>query len=409
MTLITIAPLETLTISILVLYIGMFLNQKIYLLSDNNIPPAVTGGVLFSALAALAHAFADIKLSFDMQIRDFLLLVFFSTIGLSAKFNVLVRGGKALALLVGVAFVFLVLQDVVGIIIATIFGVHPGYGLIAGSVSFAGGHGTAIAWGNVAEEAGLHSARELGIAFATFGLVAGGIVGGPIAKYLLKKYQLQGSAATQSVTETDTAQRTPHQQTPQQLTAGNLRTILGVLLVLALCVQIGQSVNDLLVSRGFLLPGFLTAMLAGIVLTNLADICRVSLHPITVSKFGEVALNIFLSMSLMSMDLSALADSIAPVTVVLLIQTLVMTLFAVFIVFRVMGRDYDAVVIASGFSGLGLGATPVAIANMDAITTRYGASVKAFLIVPLVGAFFIDLMNAATIKFFIGMFEYLPH
>lgn len=397
---IVISPAETLILSILVLYAGMYLNKKIALLGDNNIPPAVTGGVLFSILTAIAYQAADIKLNFDMQIRDLLLLVFFSTIGLSAKFNVLLRGGKALALLVAVAFVFLILQDIIGIAIAMAFGYHPAYGLIAGSISFAGGHGTAIAWGTEAEAAGLHAARELGIAFATFGLVAGGIVGGPIAKWLLNTYQIRGESASPKTTDGD-----PLQPTSSLSAASNLRTLLGVVLVLTLCIQIGHSANEALLAQGVLLPGFLTAMLAGILLTNIADSCKVSLHPFTVSKFGEVALNIFLSMSLMSMEFSALAHAIAPVTIALLIQTLAMTLFAVFVVFRVMGRDYDAVVIASGFSGLGLGATPVAIANMDAITMRYGASIKAFLVVPLVGAFFIDLLNAAAIKFFIGIIQ----
>ena len=398
MTLININPAETLTISILVLYGGMYLNEKIALLSENNIPPAVTGGVLFSIFTAIAYQVADIKLNFDMQIRDILLLVFFTTIGLAAKFNVLVRGGKALAMLVAIAFVFLVLQDVIGIAIATAFGYKPAYGLIAGSISFAGGHGTAIAWGAEAEAAGLTAARELGIAFATFGLVAGGIIGGPIAKWLLKTYQLQGPIAA-----TTTTAESEQQRLASQSAAGQLRTILGVLLVLALCIQIGQSVNTYVSDKGVLLPGFLTAMLAGIVLTNLADLCKISLHPVTVSKFGEVALNIFLSMSLMSMEFSTLAQAITPVAIALLLQTLAMTLFAIFVVFRLMGRDYDAVVIASGFAGLGLGATPVAIANMDAITMRYGPSLKAFLVIPLVGAFFIDLLNAATIKFFIGL------
>jgi ESS family glutamate:Na+ symporter len=401
MTLITLAPVETLTLSILVLYVGMYLNAKVSLLGDNNIPAAVTGGILFSCMTALAYQFTDIRLSFDMQIRDILLLVFFSTIGLAAKFKVLVHGGKALALLVGISFVCIVLQDVIGIAIAMAFGHHPAYGLVAGSIAFTGGHGTAIAWGNVADEAGLHAARELGIAFATFGLIAGGLVGGPIAKWLIKTHRLQGPGDIQQSAEAPTAT----QQLAQLSAAGQLRTILGVLLVLALCVQIGRSANTLLGTHGLLLPSFLMAMLAGILLTNLADLGKVSLHPITVSKFGEVALNLFLSMSLMSMEFSSLANVIAPVTLVLVVQTFVMVLFAVFVVFRVMGRDYDAAVIASGFAGLGLGATPVAIANMDAITLRYGPSLKAFLIVPLVGAFFIDLLNAATIKTFISIIK----
>ena len=175
-----------------------------------------------------------------------------------------------------------------------------------------------------------------------------------------------------------------------------------MILVLAVCVALGDSVNRFLFERGVLLPGFLTAMFVGIVITNLSDVLRFEIHPVTIEKFGEVALNVFLAMSLMSMQLWSLATAVGPILVVLMAQMLVITALVVFVVFRVMGRDYDACVISGGFVGLGLGATPVAIANMDAVTTRFGPSPKAFLVVPLVGAFFIDILNALVIKFFIG-------
>ena len=185
--------------------------------------------------------------------------------------------------------------------------------------------------------------------------------------------------------------------------AGELFNILTAILVLAVCVAVGDTVNRFLFAQGVLLPGFLTAMLVGIVITNLSDTFKFQIHPRTIDKFGEVSLNIFLAMSLMSMKLWSLAGAAGPILLVLMAQMLMITLFAVFIVFRVMGRDYDASVISSGFVGLGLGATPVAIANMDAVTTRFGPSPKAFLVVPLVGAFFIDIMNAFVIKGFIGV------
>lgn len=180
-------------------------------------------------------------------------------------------------------------------------------------------------------------------------------------------------------------------------------TILTAILVLAICIAVGDTVNRFLFNRGVLLPGFLTSMFVGIVITNVSDALDLELHPGTIDKFGEVALNIFLAMSLMSMRLWTLADAAAPILVVLMVQMLVITLFVVFIVFRAMGRDYDAGVISTGFVGLGLGATPVAIANMDAVTMRFGPSTKAFLVVPLVGAFFVDILNAVIIKFFIGI------
>ncbi len=393
----TVAPIHVLMLSVLVLYVGLYLNRKIRILADNYIPPAITGGLICSAIVAAVYALSDLEISFDMRIRDVLLLVFFSTIGLSAKLRTLAAGGRALALLVAVAAVFLVLQDATGVAIAVLMGAHPGYGLMAGSVSFAGGHGTAIAWGAEAEAAGLAAAGMVGVAFATFGLIGGGLLGGPIARYLIARNRI--ATRGEETPESDEAEAAG----ADDGRGGELFNILTAILVLAICVAVGDSVNRYLFAKGVLLPGFLTAMLVGIVITNLSDALRFPIHPTTIDKFGEVALNLFLAMSLMSMKLWGLAGAAGPILVALMIQMLVITLFAVFVVFRAMGRDYDACVISAGFVGLGLGATPVAIANMDAVTTRFGPSQKAFLVVPLVGAFFIDLMNAVVIKAFIGL------
>ena len=388
-------PIHVLMLSILVLYLGLYLNRKIRFLSEYYIPPAVTGGLICSVIVAVIYAAADLEIAFDMQIRDVLLLVFFSTIGLTAKLRTLVSGGKALAVLIVVAGVFLVFQNVTGVLLAMAFGDHPGYGLMGGSISFAGGHGTSIAWGAEAEAAGLEQASAVGIAFATFGLIAGGLLGGPVAHWLIERNRIEpdpNAAAAQFEEESADDGR-----------AGELFNILTAILMLALCVALGDSVNRFLFDKGVLLPGFLTAMAVGIAITNFSDVFRYEIHPVTIDKFGEVALSIFLAMSLMSMQLWTLATAVGPIIVVLMAQMLLITLVVVFVVFRVMGRDYDACVISSGFVGLGLGATPVAIANMDALTMRFGPSPKAFLVVPLVGAFFIDILNALVIKFFITL------
>jgi ESS family glutamate:Na+ symporter len=395
--LVQIEPMDMLSISILVLFLGMFLNRKIKVLGDNYIPPAVTGGLLFATGVALVYNFMGVQLEFNMEMRDLLLLVFFSTVGLSARFKTLAAGGKTLILLIAVAGVFLFLQNSVGIVVALIAGIHPGYGLMAGSVAFAGGHGTAIAWGQAAEEAGLEGAAAIGLAFATFGLVAGGIVGGPIARRLIEKRGITGSidqnegAATAATTEVEDKDW--------------LYGVLVSLLMLALCVSLGDIVNRLLAEDGVRLPGFLTSMFVGIVIANIADVFKRPLNDAVVSKFGDVALNIFLSMSMMAIQLWTLAAAARGIMIVLIAQVLLMTIFAIYVVFRVTGRDYDAVVIAAGFAGLGLGATPVAIANMNAVTQQYGPSTKAFLVVPLVGAFFIDVLNAGTINFFIRIIQ----
>jgi ESS family glutamate:Na+ symporter len=324
-----------------------------------------------------------------------MLLVFFTTIGLSAKIKLLQAGGKALAILLLVASVFLVIQNITGVLLVYLLGAHPAYGLFGGSVSFAGGYGTAIAWGNIAEEAGLVNAREIGIAFATFGLIAGGLLGGPIGERLIRKHKL----GRQRDTAAEDAQATEELLVKPVSTGSILATVL----ILALCVELGDLVNRLLFSRGVTLPGFLTAMMCGIIITNSADALKLELNTRAIERFGEISLQLFLSMSLMSMQLWVLAQAAGPILLVLSAQVLVMTLFAVFIVFRVMGRDYDASVIAAGFTGLGLGATPVGIANMNAITSKYLPSPKAFLVIPLVGAFFIDIVNALIIKYFVGL------
>ncbi|QEG43156.1 sodium/glutamate symporter [Roseimaritima ulvae] len=381
--------------AIAVLAVGAAITKRVDVLSRFSIPIAVTGGLLCSILVAVVGAFGGPKITFDMALRDTLLMVFFTTIGISAKFSRLKAGGKALGILVACAGIFLVVQNGTGVLLAKAFGVHPGYGLFSGSVSLAGGHGTAIAWGQEADAAGLPNAGLIGIAFATFGLVAGGIVGGPVAERLIKKHNL--------TPEDSHTAATGDSESPEPLRPYSLERALSVMLVLAVCLSFGEIINRWLFSNNIKLPGFLTAMLVGILITNLADKLQRSLEVKVYDKVGEVALQLFLAMSLMSMDLSSLAGAFSTIFVVLCVQILVISLFAVFVIFRAMGSNYDAAVIAGGFCGLGMGATPVAIANMNAITAKHGASFKAFLTIPLVGAFFIDLLNAMVIKFFIGL------
>ena len=389
---------DVIIVAILVLALGNFITQRVAFLRKYSIPVAVTGGIICSVLILIIQQSGGPKISFDMRMRDLLLLAFFSTIGLSAKFSRLAAGGKALGVLVACAAVFLVVQNVTGVLLAMIFGAPPGYGLFAGSVSLAGGHGTAIAWGEEAAKAGFIGAGTVGIAFATFGLVAGGVIGGPVAERLIKKYNLKpsdDSESSQAVADAEEKSEEP--------SMGFLEGAMSVLLILAICVSLGDIVNRFLFDRNFKVPGFLTAMMVGIVITNLSDRFKRPLNQDHFGKTGEVCLQLFLAMSLMSMDLSSIASSFGSIFIALLIQIVVITLFAVFIIFRVMGRHYDAAVICGGFCGLGMGATPVAIANMNAVTQKYGPSFKAFLVIPLVGAFFVDILNALIIKWFIGM------
>ena len=394
---VNIDGLNILVIAVTVWFAGSFINQKLGFLNRYSIPVAVTGGLLCSLIITIIYYAADVTVQFDTRLRDLLLLSFFSTIGLTAKLRLLKEGGKALAVLLAAAAVLLVLQDTTGVLLAMAFGAHPGYGLFGGSISLAGGHGTAIAWGGVAEQAGLQAAKEIGIAFATFGLIAGGVIGGPIAEKLIAKYDLADDVGDGTGEgNLENASTTPVAQPP-------VSAVLTTLMLLAICIEAGDLVNQYLFSKGVTIPGFLTAMMVGIVIANSMDVLKIKLDPVTQERAAELSLQLFLAMSLMSMQLWVLAGAVGPILIVLFAQMTVITLFTIWIVFRLMGQNYDACVIAAGFAGLGMGATPVGIANMNAVTAKYGASPKAFLVVPLVGAFFLDIVNALVIKTFLAM------
>jgi len=392
---IEVAGLDILILAILVVFSGALINRTFSFLKQNSIPDAVTGGILVSVLVTLISGHYEVKFEFDMRLRDLLLLVFFSTIGLSAKFRALLEGGRALAVLLGIAVFFLFLQDLTGVLIAKAFGAHPAYGLFGGSISFAGGHGTAIAWGQEAEKAGLVGAEALGLTFATFGLIVGGLIGGPIASRLIKKNNLKPNEASSKQASSKTEMT--------KYVSPTINQILFTLLIIAVSIEAGDLVNRFLFDSGVLLPGFLTAMVIAIVITNLSDFTPLTINKRTVSVVGDLSLQIFLAMSLMTIQFVEIQGALFKLLLVLAAQVMLITLFAMWVVYRVMGRDYDAAVMASGVAGLGLGATPVAIGNMNALTQKYGPSPKAFLVIPLVGAFFIDIANALVLKLFLSL------
>lgn len=387
---ITIETVYGLIIAITVLWVGAKLTRLLPFLNRYNIPAPVTGGILCSVVTAVLYFAADIQVDFDLSLRDTLLLAFFSTIGLSARLRLLLDGGMLLLKLLIAAVVFLILQDIAGMLVAGLLGKHPGYGLMAGSISFAGGHGTSITWGQLAEENGLEGAQVLGLACATVGLIAGGVIGGPIARNLINRHNLEGNP--------DQAAHTPNPESDTKSGPVSLTGMLDALWLLAVCIGLGRAGHALLADAGVTLPEFLPCMLVGIILTNTMDALKIKVNVASIGLCSDVSLQLFLAMSLMTMQLWMLVEAIGPILLVLAVQVVVMALFARFVIFRVAGKDYDAAVVAAGFSGLGLGATPVGIANMRAVTSKFGASPKAFLVVPLIGAFFLDIANALIIQ-----------
>lgn len=392
-------PRQTLIIAILVLYLGRYINGHVGLLREYNIPEPVTGGLLASLLFGLIYWLAEVEVGFDMANRDMLLIVFFTTIGLSSRIDVLKEGGRSLVILLFLAVGYLFLQNLLGIGIASAMGSEPVLGVLAGSVSLSGGHGTAIAWAPTFNtDYGIPFAMEIGLACATFGLIFGGVIGGPIARFLVWRYKLKAEGSG-------------------DLTIGfrykeheiiDVDGILKVLLVISVAIGFGLHLNDLFEHWGLKLPDFVTCLFAGIILTNSLPryLPRYQWPTGTrsLALVSDLSLGLFLAMSLMSLQLWALADLAGPMMVMLLGQVVLITLYTLFVVFRVLGADYDAAVICSGYSGLALGATPTAIANMTAVTKSLGPAPRAFVVVPLVGAFFIDLSNAVIINLLLSWF-----
>ncbi|OBT04176.1 sodium/glutamate symporter [Shewanella sp. UCD-FRSSP16_17] len=395
----------TVTIGIIVLFVGRRLNQVVGFLKEFSIPEPVSGGIVFSIMFTFIYAIASVEVTFDLMARDILLVYFFTTIGINASLGDLKKGGKPLAILLVVTIGYMILQNLTGIGVATLFNQEPVVGLLGGSVSLIGGHGTAIAWApKIQEQFGLTSAMEIGIASATFGLILASLMGGPIAKYLINKHQLKPSvdldASNTQGKETET---------PVKMTSFDF---LDALLAIHICVILGFILNEVVSNFGLDLPLFVTCLFAGIVVTNLTPKSYPRLtgtawptRTAAVDLIADMALGTFLAMSLMSMQLWTLVDLAGPIFAILGMQFIVAILVNLFVVFPAMGKNYDAAVICSGFGGISLGSTPTAMANMSAVSMRYGYSAQAFIIVPLVCAFFIDLANALIIPYFIGLMQ----
>lgn len=390
---------QTLIVAILVLFLGKKLNKEVKFLREYNIPEPVTGGVIASLVFGFIYFFAETEIIFALTDRDTLLLIFFTTIGLSSRISTLIEGGKSLLILLVCAIAYLFLQNFTGIAVTTLTGLNQVIGVIGGSVSLSGGHGTAIAWSEIfTNEYGISNASEIGIACATFGLILGGLIGGPIAKFLINRNNLKPASSEEPTVGIK------HEKVRLSV---DYFGVLNSFLVIAIAMGFGIELNELVNHFGLQLPTFVTCLFAGIILTNSIPFIFKNIkwptNTPSLALISDLSLGLFLAMSLMSLQLWTLIDLAGPIIILLACQVVVIVLFVTLIVFRLMGGDYDAAVISSGYAGLGLGATPTAIANMTAVTKKFGASPKAFIVVPLVGAFFVDISNAFIIKFLLGL------
>jgi len=395
---ITISGYGTLVAASLVLLFGRVLVEKTAPLKAFTIPEPVAGGLVVALLMLLAQQVAGVTVKFDTSLQTPLMLAFFATIGLSANLATLKAGGNVMLKFLGVVLGLLVMQNVIGISLASLLGLERHLGLLAGSVTLSGGHGTGAAWSSVfSEQFGIQGATELAMACATFGLVLGGLIGGPVAKYLIRKVAVPGASHNQDQAPTGFEE-------PQANRLITVNSFIESLALIALSLAGGQMLSEALSGTAFELPTFVCVLFNGVLLRNvLSGLGWYQVFEREISVLGNVSLALFLAMALMSLRLWELAHLALPILLILSIQAIAMAAYAIVITFRVMGKNYDAAVLAAGHCGFGLGATPTAIANMQAVTHRFGPSHLAFIVVPMVGAFFIDIANALVIKLFMAL------
>ena len=416
---ITLNGYYTLILATLVLLLGRVLVRRIKFLEDFNIPEPVAGGLVAAIVVYVLNIVWGYSFNFHQGLQTATMLMFFASIGLSADFSRLKAGGTPLLIFTIVVSVFIVLQDIVGVAMASVLGLDPLLGLVTGSIALTGGHGTAGAWGiTLEQEYGVVGATTLGIAVATYGLVAGGIIGGPVAKRLIQNLGLKPTPANQNpsdiekVANAQSLYSTKHDEDsahsnkeiferPDSMRFITASSTIETLALFAGALAFAEVMTLVAEGTWFELPTFVWALAGGVIIRNvLTTVFNFDMFDRSIDVFGNASLSLFLAMALLSLKLWQLTDLAGPVLVILLVQTVIMIVYFYFITFKVMCKDYDSAVLSAGHSGFVMGATPTAIANMQAVTDRYLPSPKAFLIVPMVGAFFVDIVNATVLQIF---------
>ena len=396
--------ITTLCLACVLYLIGQSIVNHVSILKRICIPAPVIGGLLFSILVAILDSLHIIKIKLDASfIQDFFMLAFFTTIGLGASFKLFKIGGKVMLLYFMFCGIMAFCQNIIGISLAKVLNIQPLLGLTAGSMSMEGGHGNAAAYGKTIQDMGIDSAVTAALAAATLGLVFGGLIGGPVVKFLIKRYNLKPEHRDESFKNYSEVEynKTLHNKfKPTQIFFIQF-TIL--VFCMALGTYIGNTFTDL---TGVNIPMYVGSMFVAVIIRNVSELSGWNIVDLKINdQIGDISLGIFLSLALMSIQLTEIYSLAIPLLIIVLIQVVFMVLFSIFVLFRGLGKDYDAAVMVGGFIGHGLGATPNAMANLDVITKKYGSSPKAYLVVPIVGAFLIDLIGVIIVMGFIQFFS----
>jgi glutamate:Na+ symporter, ESS family len=394
----------TLCLACILYLIGQTIINHVSILRRICIPAPVIGGLIFAILVAVLDSFNIVKIKLDASfIQDFFMLAFFTTIGLSASLKLFKVGGKVMLLYFMFCGIMAFCQNVIGISLAKLLNIKPLLGLTAGSMSMEGGHGNAAAYGKTIQDMGIDSAVTAALAAATLALVSGGLIGGPVVKFLIKRYNLKPEHSDDSFKnygEVDYNQSLHEKYKPTQIFFIQF-TIL--VFCMATGTYIGNTFTDL---TNVNIPMYVGSMFVAVFVRNISEAAGFNIVDLKINEqIGDISLGIFLSLALMSIQLTEIYSLALPLIIIVLVQVVFMILFSIFVLFRGLGKDYDAAVMVGGFIGHGLGATPNAMANLDVITKKYGNSPKAYLVVPIVGAFLIDLIGVIIVMGFIQFFQ----
>lgn len=386
---------QTLALSVVVLMLGQFLKQKINFLEKFCIPSPVVGGLIFSVLTCILYSTGVVEFTFDDTLREVCMVFFFTSVGFQANLKVLKSGGKALAIFLGLVIALIFMQNLLAVGVSHLIGLDSLVGLCTGSIPMVGGHGTAGAFGPVLEDFNVQGATTICTAAATFGLVAGSLIGGPIGKRLIEKKHLLDTI----VTEDDSLlieEEKKHERHSNMYAAAVFQLILAV--------GLGTIISELLTKTGLTFPIYIGAMIVAAIIRNVGEYSgKFDIYMGEINNLGGICLSLFLGIAMITLKLWQLAELALPLMILLGVQLLLIFLYTYFVVFRVMGKDYDAAVLAAGTCGFGMGATPNAMANMQVLCDRYAPSVKAYLLVPLIGSLFADFINSLVITLFINI------
>lgn len=391
---------ETMALATVVYYLGYYLRIKVKFFSKYCIPAPVIGGLIFAILILILRLTGAVNVILDTTLQSVFMTAFFTSVGFTASFRVLKKGGIKVFIFLGLATLLVVFQDILGALLAGVFGLSPLLGLCTGSIPMVGGHGTAGSFGPLLEDMGVSGATTVAFASATFGLVVGSFLGGFVAKSLIERNNLKTPKSPGENHEIPLSDF--HEDNTSVLCQKRLMNGVSWLFI---AMGIGTIISALIEDLGLTFPSYIGAMLAAAIIRNLCDVRNIHLEDHEIEAIGSISLSFFLAMALMGLKLWELFDLALPMIAMLVAQTILMGVFAYFITYRVMGRDYEAAVFASANCGFGMGATPNAVANMDALTAKFGPAPTPYFAVPIVGCLFIDFVNSAVVTIFVNILK----